>query len=150
MRELKILCTLNHPNVIRIYEFFETPKHLSIIINQAKGQPLLTELENHKEDYTSKRIVKIIWQLCKAIRHLKAKEIIWCNFNHNNIIYDGEDVVICGFSHSRVKVSREMKQAESILGMRGRADQGTRGTLRPKWSATSTTACDTTCGAWAC
>ena len=105
--------------MIRIYEYFETKKYISIIINQAKGQPLLTELENHRKDYTSMRIIKIIWQLCKAIRHLKAKEIIWCNFNHNNIIYDGEDIVICGFSNARVKVSRDLKQALSILGLRG-------------------------------
>lgn len=114
------MCTLNHPNIIRLYEFFDTQKHLNIVMNLAKGQPLLTELENHKQDYTLKRIVKIIWQLCKAIRHLKAKEIIWCNFNHNNIIYDGENIVICGFSPSRVKVSRELRQANTILGLRGR------------------------------
>ena len=139
LRELKILCTLNHPNVIRLYEFFETPKHLNIILNQTKGQPLLTELENHKEDYTIKRIVKIVWQLCKAIRHLKEKEIIWCNFNHNNILYDGENVVICGFSYSRVKVSRELRQAETILGLRGESNQATRGTRHLKWFAMSTT-----------
>lgn len=106
--------------MISLYEYFESSRYLYIIINQVKGQPLLTELENHKSDYTMKRIVKIIWQLCKAIRHLKEKNIIWCNFNHNNIIYDGEDIVICGFSNSRVKVSRELRQAISILGLRGR------------------------------
>ena len=83
------------------------------------------------------RIVKIIWQLCLAIRHLKAKEIIWCNFNHNNIIYDGEDIVICGFSNARVKVSREMKQAISILGLRGISDQVIRDMLLQKWSKIS-------------
>jgi hypothetical protein len=51
---------------------------------------------------------------------LKAKNIIWCNFHHDNILYDGETVHICGFSQSRVKVSREYTQAQSILGLRGR------------------------------
>ena len=88
-------------------------------MNNVKGKPLLVELENHKSDYTTKRILKILWQLCKAVRHLKAKDIIWCNFNHDNIIYDGDNVVICGFSESRVKVKRDLKQAQSILGLRG-------------------------------
>jgi serine/threonine protein kinase len=117
-----ILTTMNHPNVITLYEYFESPKYVTIIFNNVKGKPLLMALEEFKKDYTTKRILKIIWQLSKAVRHLKAKDIIWCNFNHNNIIYDGNDVVICGFSHSRVKVKRDKKQAKSILGLRGRID----------------------------
>ena len=89
-------------------------------MNNVKGKPLLKALEDFKSDYTTKRILKIVWQLAKAVRHLKAKDIIWCNFNLNNIIYDGQDVVICGFSNSRVKVQRDKKQAKSILGLKGR------------------------------
>ena len=62
----------------------------------------------------------MIYQIAKAIRHLKANDIIWCNFNHENIIYDGENITICGFSEARVKVSRDLKQAKSILGLRGK------------------------------
>jgi serine/threonine protein kinase len=111
---------MNHPNVISLYEYFESQKHITIIMNNVKGKPLLKALEDYKHDYTTKRILKIVWQLAKAVRHLKAKDIIWCNFNLHNIIYDGNDVVICGFSNSRVKVQRDKKQAKSILGLRGR------------------------------
>jgi serine/threonine protein kinase len=114
-----ILTAMNHPNVITLYEYFESPKYITIIMNNVKGKPLLHALEDFKKEYTTKRILTIVWQLSKAVRHLKAKDIIWCNFNHNNIIYDGKDVVICGFSHSRVKVKRDKKQAQSILGLRG-------------------------------
>ena len=118
-REIMILTKMNHPNVISMYEYFESEKYISIILNYCEGTPLLTELEKYKKDYTTKRISKILWQLCKAVRHLKAKDIIWCNFSHHNIIYDGSDIVICGFSRSRVKVKRDLKQAKSILGLRG-------------------------------
>lgn len=118
-REIMILTKMNHPNVITLYEYFESQKYITIIMNNVKGKPLLKSLEDFKHDYTTKRILKILWQLSKAVRHLKAKDIIWCNFNHNNIIYNGDDVVICGFSNSRVKVQRDKKQAQSILGLRG-------------------------------
>lgn len=117
-----ILTTMNHPNVISMYEYFESPKYVTIIMEYFNGLPLLFELEKFKSDYTTRRITKILWQLSKAVRHLKAKDIIWCNFSHNNIIYDGEDVIICGFSRSRVKVKRDLKQAKSILGLRGTAN----------------------------
>ena len=88
-------------------------------MNHVPGKTLLLELEKHKSDYTTRRITKILWQIAKAVRHLKAKDIIWCNFSHKNIIYDGNDLRICGFSRSRVKVKRDLRQAKSILGLRG-------------------------------
>ena len=110
---------MKHPNVITMNEYFQTDKHMTIILNKINGSTLLVELEKHKNDYTTKRILQIIWQLCKAIRHLKESNIIWCNFCHDNIIYDGQEITICGFSEARVKVKRDLKQAESILGLRG-------------------------------
>lgn len=119
MREIKILAMMNHPNVISIYEYFVSPRYYNIILNCVNGKPLLQALEDFKDDYTTKRILSIIQQLSRAIRHLKAKEIIWCNFNHENIIYDGENIVICGFSRSRVKLSRTLNIDKSVLGLKG-------------------------------
>jgi serine/threonine protein kinase len=114
-----ILTKMDHPNVITMLEYFESSNFISIIFDHIKGKPVLKMLEEYKEDYTTKRILNIISQLCKAIMHLKANDIIWCNFSHDNIIYDGESLKICGFSEARVKVSRDLKQAKSILGLRG-------------------------------
>ena len=78
-------------------------------------------LKQYKDNYTTKRILAIIMNICRAIRHLKAKNIIWCNFSHNNIIYDGENAVICGFGTSRIKVSRTLNISKKILGLKGDA-----------------------------
>ena len=120
LRELKILAMMNHPNVIGIYEYFESSKFISVILNNVKGKTLLRAIADFKNDYTPKRILKILMQLCRAVRHLKAKNIIWCNFHHENIIYDGENAVICGFSRGRVKVSRTKKIDPKILGLKGK------------------------------
>ena len=102
-----------------MYEYFESTKFISLILNNVKGKTLLRALEDFKDDYTPKRILKILMQLCRAVRHLKAKNIIWCNFHHDNIIYDGENAVICGFARSRVKVSRTLNIDKRILGLKG-------------------------------
>lgn len=110
---------MNHPNVIRIVEYFESPKFISIILNVARGKPLLTFIQEMKEQFTQKKLLSIILQLSRAIRHLKAKNIIWCNFSHDNIIYDGETIVICGFSKARIKISRTFKIDKKVLGPKG-------------------------------
>lgn len=120
IRELMILTKMNHPNVIHMLEYFESSKYITIILDYVKGKPVLKMLDELKKDYTTKRVLNVIFQIAKAIRHLKANDIIWCNFNHENIIYDGENITICGFSEARVKVSRDLKQAKSILGLRGK------------------------------
>ena len=143
-----ILTKMNHPNVISLYEYFESEKFISIIMNNVPGTSLLQELESHKEDYTTKRIANILWQIAKAVRHLKAKDIIWCNFSHHNIIYDGQDLRICGFSRSRVKVKRDLRQAQSILGLRGEIHKGTLAMLLRKCWRKSTMDCVMMSGGW--
>ena len=88
-------------------------------MNSVDGKPLLKAVQEYKSTFNGKRILTIIEQLARAIRHLKANNIIWCNFNHDNIIYDGENVVICGFSQSRLKISRNFKIDKKVLGPRG-------------------------------
>lgn len=120
MREILILSHMNHPNVITIYEYFESPKYFSVICNHVNGKPLMQSLAEFSHDYTTIRILKILNDVCRALRHLKAKEVIWCNFSHHNIIYDGNSAVICGFGPSRLKVSRDKKLSKEILGLRGK------------------------------
>ena len=76
-------------------------------------------LQDYQKDYTAKRILKIIMDICRAIRHLKAKNIIWCNFSHKNIIYDGETATICSFRYARLKISRNLTIPKSMLGLKG-------------------------------
>ena len=105
--------------MISMHEYFESPQHFSIILNAVNGKPLLNALKELKSGFTQKVILSIIIQLGRAVRHLKAKNIIWCNFSHENIIYDGETAVICGFSKSRIKISRTMNIDKRVLGLRG-------------------------------
>ena len=110
---------MDHPNVISMHEYFESPRHFSIILNAVNGKPLLEALKDLKSGFTQNHILSIILQLSRAVRHLKAKNIIWCNFSHDNIIYDGETAVICGFSKSRIKISRTFKIDKRVLGLKG-------------------------------
>jgi serine/threonine protein kinase len=118
-REIKILSMLNHPNVIKIYEYFKSNNYISIIFEKIDGKPIFEFWRENTELFTIKYILGIILQLSKAIRHLKTKDVIWCNFSHDNIIFNGTTVVICGFSISRIKVSRKLNIDEKILGLKG-------------------------------
>ena len=110
---------MNHPNVIEMYEFFESPKYISIIFNQAPGKPILKALQDMGKKYSVHKVMELMIQVGRAVRHLKAKDIIWCNFSHNNIIFDGETITICGFAHARIKIKRTLNIDKSVLGPKG-------------------------------
>lgn len=110
---------MNHPNVIEMYEYFESPKYISIIYNPAPGKPVLIYFKENPKQFTAAKVMELMLQLGRAVRHLKAKDIIWCNLSHNNIIYDGEQVTICGFSSSRIKIKRTFNIDKKVLGPKG-------------------------------
>ena len=60
MREIMILSHMNHPNVISIYEYFESSKFFSIIFNHVNGKPLMMSLAEFSKDYTTIRILKMV------------------------------------------------------------------------------------------
>ena len=43
-QEINILRTLNHPNIIKLYDIFETPNEMYIVMNLCKGQSLLPRI----------------------------------------------------------------------------------------------------------
>lgn len=102
-----------------MYEYFESPKYISIIFNVAPGKPILTYLHEEGQNLTLKEVMDVMIQVGRAVRHLKAKDIIWCNFSHSNIIYDGETITICGFSTARIKIKRTYNIDKRVLGPKG-------------------------------
>lgn len=111
----------NHPNIVSLYEFFVSDKFISIIIKQANGCTLLEGLEKNKDDYTTKRILEIIFQLAKVLNHFQLSGIVWCNLSHENILYDGNQIYALNFSDSIHKKKLSGK-ANILRGIRGRSN----------------------------
>lgn len=108
----------NHPNIVSLYEFFISDKFISIVIKQASGCTLLEGLEKNKHDYTTKRILEIIFQLGKVLNHFQLSGIVWCNLTHENILYDGKQIFALNFSESIHKKKLNGK-ANILRGLRG-------------------------------
>ncbi len=63
LNEVKIINNLNHPNVIKFFNWYETRNHFWIIFEYCSGGDLLTLVEQDKSVINLKRYKKIVLKL---------------------------------------------------------------------------------------
>ncbi len=108
INEVNILKTMDHPNIVKIFEFYSNENNYSIIMEYCKGGKLSNEIKNlapFDERYSS----YVMYQIFSAInychnmniihRDLKPENILIVNMNKNN---NYPNIKICDFGMSKV------------------------------------------------
>ena len=86
-KEISILRSLDHPNIIRIYEFFEEVKRLYIVMEHCGGGELFAEIVKRK--YLSEtHAAHIMQQLLSTLDYLHTRKIIHRDLKPENILLE--------------------------------------------------------------
>ena len=90
LKEIDILSQLDHPNIIKIYEYFMDDINFYVITEIAKGGELYDRiLAQHKFTEDSARM--IIRQLLSAVFYFHSKGIVHRDLKPENILLDTKD-----------------------------------------------------------
>lgn len=112
MQEVKILKRFRHPNVVKLYETFESDKHIVVVMELCAGGDLLNYVRKRrrlKESY-AKYIFK---QIIEGIAHVHSKGILHRDIKLDNILLDGKGIIkIADFGVSRIVTNIEDKMTE--------------------------------------
>ncbi|EEB89295.1 hypothetical protein MPER_12623, partial [Moniliophthora perniciosa FA553] len=74
-REIEVLRTLKHPNIVRLYDVIETDKYIGIIIEYASGGELFDHILAHR--YLRERdAAKLFSQLISGVWYIHQKKIV--------------------------------------------------------------------------
>lgn len=89
LNEIKILKSLDHPNIIKIYEFFKDESFYYIISEFCEEGDLVTKMEAQKNGvFTEKVACNIMKQILSAVGYLHSKKIFHGDLKLENILVD--------------------------------------------------------------
>jgi serine/threonine protein kinase len=112
MQEVRILKRFRHPNVVKLFETFESLKHIVVVMELCAGGDLLNYVRKRrrlKEEY-AKYIFK---QIIEGIAHVHAKGVLHRDIKLDNILLDGKGIIkIADFGVSRIITNINDKMSE--------------------------------------
>lgn len=139
MHEVGILLQLRHPSVVKLYETFETGRHIMLVMELCAGGDMLNFVRKRKklDELTSKILFK---QIIEGIGYIHTQRILHRDIKLDNILLDGKgNVKIADFG-----VSKSVKKNETMYEQSGTPayiapeiirDKGYRGFKADLWSA---------------
>ena len=105
LNEVRVLATLDHPNIVTYYDSFERDGMLMIEMEYADGGNLAETLAKKTVRMEEKEIVNIFSQIVSAIRHMHDNNVLHRDLKTANIFLTKENMVKVGdFGISKVLV----------------------------------------------
>jgi len=75
--EISIMCQLDHPNIVRIEEVYESPNEIFIVQELCAGKDLYDRLDEQPDyHYTEAQCAKLVKQMLSSVRYLHSHGII--------------------------------------------------------------------------
>ncbi len=102
VNEAKIQASLQHPNIVALYSFFEQDENYYMALEYAEGITL-KDLIAQTGPIPEPRVKKILLQILNALQYAHAKGIIHRDIKPSNIMVDGNDSIkIMDFGIARI------------------------------------------------
>jgi len=88
--EAELLMSLQHPGIVRFFEWFQTEQHLYLIMELMEGGDLLQSIleDGHFVELQARHLFK---QVCDAVRYLHVKNVVHRDLKPENILLTSRD-----------------------------------------------------------
>lgn len=117
-KEIEIMRECLHPNIVRLFDVYESKKKIYLIIEYMKGGDLFTYLENREFNIIEKRANQIMYKIIKAIQYIHRLGIIHRDLKPENILMtddtDEAEPKLSDFGFS--KILKPHEKANERLG----------------------------------
>ena len=81
---------LDHESIIKLYEVYESPQHIYLVLELLKGGELFNKITK-KSQYSEKSACALIKKLLSALNYLHSKGIMHRDLKLENLILKQED-----------------------------------------------------------
>jgi calcium-dependent protein kinase len=108
-REIKILKQLDHPYIVKVFEYFSDEKFIFIVMELVQGGELFDRIMD-VHHFSEKKAAEIFQQILSAVNYLHLNKIVHRDLKPENILFDGESIKLIDFGTSReFESSKKMK-----------------------------------------
>mmetsp|Transcript_25839 Transcript_25839/g.25117 ORF Transcript_25839/g.25117 Transcript_25839/m.25117 type:complete len:195 (-) Transcript_25839:736-1320(-) len=87
--EVKVLQTLDHPNIVKYYETYEDTKFMFLVMEHCPNGELFDKITDG-EHFTEKDAADMMEKLFKAIIHYQSYNMVHRDIKPDNIMYNAE------------------------------------------------------------
>lgn len=109
-REIDILKNMDHPNIIKGYEYYEGAHHIYFVMDLCEGGELFDRIKS-KSRYSEADAAKVLHQVLSGISYLHERKIAHCDLKPDNFLFldktEDSNLKIIDFGMSKYTSSRE-------------------------------------------
>eukprot|EP00956_Cyclotella_meneghiniana_P016554 scaffold26128_cov55-Cyclotella_meneghiniana.AAC.4 len=84
--EIEVLRSLDHPNIVKAYEVYETKRNIYVVMEYCGGGDLYS-----RAPYTEDQVAYLMNQLCSAIAHMHKHQVTHRDLKCENIMFESKD-----------------------------------------------------------
>lgn len=87
--EINIMRSLDHPNIVRIFEYFETISRIHIVIEYCSGGELFSDIIK-KATFSEPQAMKVLHELLLAVSYIHENQIAHRDIKPENILLEDQ------------------------------------------------------------
>lgn len=87
------MASLDHPNIVKYYETYESPNYLYLVMEICHGGELFKKLTDDRSSFTEQKSARIMESLFLAVNHLHSKGIAHRDLKPENVMYSSDEKV---------------------------------------------------------
>jgi calcium-dependent protein kinase len=106
--EIFTMCQLDHPNILRLEEVYESETQIFLIQELCKGGDLFDRLDEKPEDepyhYSEVQCAKLVKQMLSAVRYLHSRHVVHRDLKLENFLFEdkkSDDLKMIDFGLSK-------------------------------------------------
>lgn len=109
IHEIDILMTLDHPNIVKLYEYFVSYKAIFMILEYLQGGELFDKIIESK-NFTESIAKKYMFEILQGVNYLHTKNIVHWDLKPENILFNSQGVLkLVDFGTSKSVTKSQMK-----------------------------------------
>ena len=120
-REVRLMVTLDHPNIVNLFDLYEDVKYYHLIMEYCKGGELFERIIQIGR-YTEKRAAMLMKQIISAVKFLHDNNIAHRDLKPENFLFESDDndsilkLIDFGLSNKFCSKKGKVERMETIVG----------------------------------